>query len=139
MRVTIHSQKILPTIDSNPSLTTVSDFVETAETDISGQKAVRYNDSGKIVYASSDDPIGINRIIGVSKQGVTAQQPLKIAIEGEQIEESFWNWDTTKPILLGINGELTQNPVDTGLHTIIGYPVSPTVIKIGIRNRTIRE
>ena len=106
----------------------------TAGADISGHKCVMLSSDEKAVYASCLDASSIRRIIGITHNAAVTNDILVVRKFGV-MSEPTWNWDTNKPIYLGIDGALVQIPEvwPTSLFTIIlGYPISSTKILVNI-------
>lgn len=55
------------------------------------------------------------------------------------IEEPSWNWDTSTPIWLGLNGILQQVSPSSGFSLIVGFPVTSSSMFINIREPIILE
>lgn len=104
-------------------------FTGTAGQVISGHMALRWDDGGDLVYASSDDDdqysgayAGISLGAAQDDADVTYQTDGLVTLSG-------WAW-AQGPVFVGLNGALTQTPPTTGILTMVGYSPTPTSIDL---------
>lgn len=105
---------------------------------ISGHKVVAVNLNGELVYASNNNLVFVGKILGVTVSAGAAGTSMSVIRFGE-ISEPGWNWDTNKPVYLGVDGTLTQvSPRDTNalFQLVMGFPISSTTLLIN-PNQTI--
>lgn len=76
---------------------------------ISALRAIKLDANGRGDYASSSDLDDQNRVLGISFTSASAGQTFKIMLNG-RITDSSWNWDMSKAIYVGTDGELIQQP-----------------------------
>lgn len=99
---------------------------------ISGHRALILNQSGQVEYASSSNPLHINRVIGISLNAAISGDIVNVRTQFE-ITEPSWNWTLNVPIFLGENGNLTQSPSSNGVFIQqLGYPISSTTIYVDL-------
>lgn len=112
----------------DPALVTIA-----APFNISGHRALSYNDIDEIQYASNDNPKHAKRFIGLTTQAALQSSPVILRTSGV-LNEVSWSWDVTKPIYLGRNGLLTQvSPsVEAGdlFSLVVATPKSPTSVLV---------
>jgi hypothetical protein len=99
MTITIHGP--------GPRIITVS---KVAGTNLSGQRVVRPQADGTVVYADPGDPVGFGAgpwwlTTGAVSSGATAD----LLAEGETTEPS-WSWTPGARLFLGTNGALSTTP-----------------------------
>lgn len=101
---------------------------------LSGQRIVVLNSVGKAIYASADTPAHIGRVIGLTKNAVSADEQVSIKTQGI-IEHNGWNWVIGQPIYLGINGNLTQTPPlpGVGFLQILGTAITATSMMVRLQ------
>lgn len=100
---------------------------------VSGHRAMAYNDSDAIEYASNINAKHAKRFIGLTTHAATLNSPVILRATGVLTEVS-WNWDVDKPIFLGRNGLLTQvtPSAEAGdlFSLVVATPKSPTSILV---------
>lgn len=102
---------------------------------LSGHRMVTLDSNGLLIYASAETLAHANRVIGMTMGAVSAGVAPSVIKSGE-ITEPTWNWDTSLPLYLGANGLLTQTPPvgpTTKFSNVIGFPISPITVFIGIQ------
>lgn len=93
--------------------------------------AVAYATDNKIKLASSDNIADFNGFMGIAVEEIQAGAIGLIKIGGKLIDSS-WNWDSTKEIYLGLNGELVQiPPTEAVFSQEIARVITPSVIMVG--------
>jgi hypothetical protein len=101
---------------------------------LSALRIVSGNDTN-YAYSDPTDPDSVWSIAGLTPNAASQGQPIT-PIRNQPISDSSWNWDTSKPIVLGPNGTLTQsNSAIWGVQ--VATALSPTTIFIQIE-RPIR-
>lgn len=89
------------------------------------------------VYASNDNISLAKKVIGISENASDSNSELIIKTHGIMTDSS-WNWDTSKPLYLGINGLITQTYPDSADYLlVIGEPLSNDTIKVLIETPII--
>jgi hypothetical protein len=92
-------------------------------------------DGANYAYSDPADPDSVWSIAGLTPNAASQGQPIT-PIRNQPISDSVWDWDTSKPIVLGPNGTLTQsNSAIWGVQ--VATALSPTTIFIQIE-RPIR-
>lgn len=106
----------------------------TATTAIGGHRLLALNAANQVVYASNDSLGTAQKIIGISLNAAIPGGLLNVMRSGEVIESS-WNWITTLPVYLGVNGLLTQTPPASpaAYSLIVGFPTSETGLFLSVR------
>lgn len=108
-----------------------------ASTNIQQYKLLTTTNDGKVVYASSDNQLNINKILGMSRNSALSGDNVLVTYYGK-VENPLWNLNVNLDVFLGLNGDITQDPF-TGVFTqSIGYAVSPTTIYINIKHGILR-
>lgn len=103
-----------------------------AGSNIGGFRCLVANDVGEILHADVVRVLAGKEIIGISTQAVAIGSLCDIAITGDEIIESSWNWDTNKSIYATEYGHLTQVvPIEDYL-CMVAVPLSPTSIRVRI-------
>lgn len=105
-----------------------------AGTVLSGHRVVMLNQSAKVIYANSTDINAIRYILGITLNAAPYNELVNVKMIGI-ITEPSWNWDTTLPIYLGSNGQLTQiiptYPTSSFL-LVVGNPITQQSIYVNI-------
>ena len=105
-----------------------------AGNNISGHKCVMLGPDEKAIYASCSDISCSRKVIGITQNAAISNDLLVVRKYGV-MSEPTWNWDTSKPIYLGIDGNLTQTqelwPISQ-FTIILGYPISATKMLVNI-------
>lgn len=86
--------------------------------------------SGGYAYSDPTDINSVWSIAGLTPNAIGQGQPCT-PIRNQPITDGAWNWDTSKPIVLGPNGTLTQAEA-TAWSVQVAYPLSPQTIFIQI-------
>jgi hypothetical protein len=97
--------------------------------DLSGHRVVSSNSTGYVIYADKDIPDTGNKVLGITTGAVINGNIAEVQLVGV-LEEPSWNWNSTDPIFIGNNGQLTQIAPSTGYLYIVGFPMSTTKIFI---------
>lgn len=92
---------------------------------LGGHKAIKLGAGGKAFYASADVADDALKVIGISITAADIDATVTVKISGK-ITESTWDWDTTKPVFLGVDGRLTQTEPTSGVSLVMGWPLSAT-------------
>lgn len=87
-------------------------------------------DGANYAYSNPLDPDSVWSIAGLTPSAIGQGQPCT-PIRNQPISDGGWNWDTSKPIVLGPNGTLTQSEA-VGWAVQIATPLSPQTIFIQI-------
>lgn len=81
-------------------------------------------------YISSSNIDHRNFAVGITKTSAIQDEIVTITTSGVVTDVS-WNWDVTKPILLGDNGFLTQLlPINSVFSQVIAQPVSANSLRV---------
>lgn len=85
--------------------------------------------NGKLYYADHTDTTTVN-VIGITKDSASSiGDEINVYVFGD-IEDDAFNFDTTKDIFVGENGELTQTPPAIGYSGLIARPITSSRIRI---------
>jgi len=99
---------------------------------IGGHRVVYADDNGYPQYASSLVSAHAFRILGLSVNAAGTGELLNIA-NTQEVVESSWSWDVTKPLWLDVNGLMTQTPPVGGVFSlVIAIPITPTKIFVRV-------
>lgn len=98
---------------------------------LGGHRAVIIIDN-KAYYADSSNLSHANLIKGVTKFSADINKSITILFYGE-LELGSWNWNSSKPIILGSNGALTQVCPASGVASEIATVITQT--RIFVNNR----
>ncbi len=85
---------------------------------LSGHKIVLLDGAHQAAYASNDNVLHLNQVLGLTTHAASAGASVEVARNIEVYEPS-WNWTVGGAIYLGSNGGLIQSP-----------PVSPAVFSL---------
>lgn len=88
------------------------------------------------LLADKDTTTHTNAVIGLSVTSGITTQVIEVQ-HSDELTEGTWSWDTTKPIYLGNNGDLTQMVPTTGFIQRIARPLTATTIQIDIDDPVI--
>lgn len=99
-----------------------------AAQNVGGYRVVYVNDANQVVYADHTDNTAYVAI-GITLQAAQAGDIVYVLINGF-VTELAWNWDATKPLFLGVQGQLQQTPPTTGVLRVIARPASPDTIYV---------
>lgn len=106
----------------------------TATVAIGGHRVViREGDSAS--YATNENLQHGMKVLGITENASDAGGTLSVVRSGKMTEPS-WNFDTSKPVFLGVNGLLTQVPPTypaAAFSLILGFPLSATEIFVSLR------
>ena len=91
---------------------------------------------GVLRYADSLDLSCVNQVVGVTAGAVVGGEDAQVQFRG-YMDEATWNWDLTKPIFVGHEGAMTQNPPSVGFCQQIATVVSTTRILINIQEPVV--
>jgi len=94
---------------------------------MSALRCVCLDDSGNLIYASSDDLTHVARSLGILQTSVVAGAQGTAYLEAA-VTESSWAWNTSLPVWLGTGGQLTQVAPTTGFIRQVATVLSPTQI-----------
>lgn len=103
---------------------------------LSGQRVVIVGDDGQLYYADQSNPSHINRVLGITTEGVLQGSYPNVRPLGV-LDEPTWNWNLAKFLYLSTNGYLTQTPPTSGFLMELGWPISSTSMRINIRDPII--
>ena len=105
-----------------------------AATALGGHRVVRSVGDGMCGYASVDNPLHGDDVLGVTLGAVVAGANANVQVAGEVTEPS-WAWTPQEPVFLGANGVLTQEPpteTDAAFVLVVGFATSPTGLMLRI-------
>lgn len=109
-----------------------------ASSDIQEYRLLTTDNTGKVVYASSNNILNINKIVGMSRNSVGNGGLVQTTYYGK-VRNPLWNLDTGKGVFLGLDGNITQDPF-TGIFTQeIGFAISNIEIYINIKHGISRN
>lgn len=111
--------------------TNASVFSASAGVTISAQTAVALI-NGVVVPAQNTVLEQFGNVVGVSQNGGVPGTLINIQQSGE-ISLSSWAWTLNKPVYVGPNGPLTQTAPTSGFLQIVGIPITPTSLSIGLQ------
>ena len=109
---------------------TLPPYKRIASQTINSHRILALDSDGKVFHADNTVLWHRNNLIGLSKQSATTGNEVEIAVEGDEVTESSWNWNTTLPIFLSTNGQLTQTTPTTGFVCVVAETINPTTIRI---------
>jgi len=75
---------------------------------IGSHKIVRLGDDGKVYYADCRNLFDVERILGMTLNSANTNGNVNILLFGK-LQDSSFNFDTSKPIYLGKNGAIVQD------------------------------
>lgn len=111
----------------------------TAGVAVGGHRAVILDGSGQLAYASAADMSHAGRIIGITVAAADAAAQCQVQ-NFDRLDEPSWNWDTSMPVYLGIDGLLTQQAPtqpDSKFSMVVGFPISSTSLFVNLREPII--
>lgn len=97
-----------------------------AAVNLSGHRAVRYDATGRLVYASADALDDADTVIGITKRAVVGGGSVEVITHGQVLTETTWAWEPGNPIFLREDGMLSQVPPVSGVVCIVGIAESST-------------
>jgi hypothetical protein len=98
-----------------------------AATNVVAYKAVRVNDNNQLIYADNDFP----QVTGISTESGNTNQAILVATSGS-VYSASWNWDTSKLVYVGNNGELIQIAPTEGYVIEVGNVIDSNTINIDV-------
>lgn len=99
---------------------------------LGGHRAV-IHDSGLLYYADTNDPLHINKVVGLTTGATASGFSADFVSEGVVIEPT-WSWSTLTPVYLGSNGLLTQSPINvSGFRMIVGTVINSTTLYVSLK------
>ena len=75
---------------------------------IGSHKIVKLGDNGKVYYADCRNLSDVERILGMTLNSANTNGSVNILLFGK-LQDSSFNFDTSKPIYLGKNGTIVQD------------------------------
>lgn len=93
---------------------------------------VVYEASGLVYVLDYRDAAHIDLLVGITMTAADGGAPIAIQRAGE-ISDSGWAW-TPGRVYLGVAGQLTQTPPETGYSVLIGSAVSATRIILNLQD-----
>jgi hypothetical protein len=105
-----------------------SGIYRAAET-ISALRVVRVDDVGELVLCRPPEPEA-TAPIGITETVVAAGADTTVRVAGP-MHDASWSWQPG-PVLLGIDGHLTQSAADLPFLVVVGQAVSPTSLVVRI-------
>jgi len=75
---------------------------------IGSHKIVKLGDNGKVYYADCRNLSDVERILGMTLNSANTNGSVNILLFGK-LQDSSFNFDTSKPIYLGKNGAIVQD------------------------------
>lgn len=101
-----------------------------AHSDLPKYSPVYIKDDGSVAIAKASESISWNKFIGINLIAVNEGEMATVKLAGV-LQDNEFNWDTTKEIYLGLNGELTQSPNMNGLYFLeVAHVLTPKIILI---------
>lgn len=105
-----------------------------------GENILKYKvviiNNDNFYIADKNNLTHINRIVGISLNNGSTGMMISV-IPHNEITNLSWNWNLSKNIYLGNNGNLTQEIPENGFIQEIGFPTKPNTMFIFIRNPII--
>jgi len=75
---------------------------------IGSHKVVKLEDDGKVYYADCRNLPDVERILGITLNSANTNGSVNVLLFGK-LQDSSFNFDTSKPIYLGKNGTVVQD------------------------------
>jgi hypothetical protein len=107
----------------------------TAVTDVSGHRVMKIAIGG-VTYASSDNLLDTNLVLGISMGAAVAGATVDVQLNGVLTEPS-WSWIPGLPVFCGVDGFITQVAPTAGFVIIVGQVISPQSIVVTIKTPII--
>lgn len=102
----------------------------TAGANLSGDRIVTYDSSGKVVYASCD-AVSALTVLGITLAAAAADDSVSVQSYG-QISEPSWSWIPLEPVYLSTNGTITQTAPTSGYCVRLGWAVDAHTLMLAI-------
>ena len=116
--ITIEESSLKVSVQSfSYSVLSVTDSViveKVAGSTIGSHKIVKLGSDGLLYYASCDNLSDVDKIVGLSLNSANYGEAVKVLVFG-RISDTSFNFDTEKPIFLGINGQIVQETPQSAL------------------------
>lgn len=128
--VAVRSQVCLPAVGSSGGSNQSRLFL--AASALSALRVVAINGDGKLIYADPNNPDHAFRVIGLLQSAVVMNAGVQALMRGFVIDSS-WHWQLDKPIWLGANGTLTQNPTGTGFLLIVATVIDAQTLNFELQ------
>lgn len=98
---------------------------------LTAYKVVTTDEQGFLINADASITMHANKVIGIILNSPTAQDSGVVATEGD-ITNFGWNWIPDRPIFLGLDGDITQDPNLPGISFSqqLGYAKSINTIML---------
>lgn len=101
---------------------------------LNAYKAITTDEQGNAIYASSANAAHVDQVLGIGQGSGTS---VVVQTSGP-ITNDGWSWIAGKPVYLGVDGDLTQNP-NTGVFTLtVGYAQTAKTLFIRFGRGVIR-
>lgn len=97
---------------------------ETAGTDVSIHRLVKYDADGEVVYVDGSDPDDVNLVCGLTLQSVSAGGAVNVLKFGVLTDPSF-SFTPDTPLFVGTTGQISETP-GTGFTQQIGVSRAAT-------------
>lgn len=116
-----------------PETTDVIAVDRVAGSALSALKAVRPNGAGKMVYADYNSTYSNATVTGITLTSAAAvDDPVTVVTDGLIADASFSGFTMNGWIYLGASGALTQTPVGSGFHVVLGRYVGNDQIEVEV-------
>lgn len=115
----------MPTRKTRPEAPSVVGYV--AAKSLSGHRLVVVEPSGQVDYASRLDLTHPGRLVGLTLNAAVKGDSISVQRSG-QVTEPSWDWQTSKPLWLDINGQITQTCPKRGFIVVVGVAIAPNSI-----------
>lgn len=104
-----------------------------AATALGGHRIVRTVSGTDVGYASNDDVLHGDDVLGMTLGAASAGAVVQVANE-QDITEPSWSWTPQEPLYLGLNGLVTQTPPESpaAFALVVGFATSATSARIRI-------
>ena len=103
----------------------------TAGQNLSGHKVISAASDGKALYADVNT-VTTTAIIGISLNAALHNDTVNVQNSGT-LQHSGWSFTPQEPVFVGLNGQLTQTPLNAAYSAEIGVAISPDTILINIQ------
>lgn len=94
-------------------------------------RAVILDEAGIAFLADHTNLDHMNAVYGVTLESAVQGEPVGIQAFGE-VSNPTWNWTPRALIFLGLDGELTQDTIDSGFLLPVGRAISGTLMFVNV-------
>jgi len=96
---------------------------------VQGSRVVALDASDRLVHPDLGSAVDALRVLGIALTSASAAGQAVTVRRRGPVSEAAWAWNEG-PVFVGLNGQLTQTPVDPGWLCQIGMAINATTVEV---------